>query len=518
MKSFKKKVTSFILIVLTLALVVPYADFTKVSASSSILDAKKMNAYDFTSSPALAEKLTQVFQGKIGLYSSTKFQNQVKAPLGCSKLTGRNQYFIKGNATGSTNSGWQCYIYANAVYNTLYNEWVGRAGSLKNSKVVISGGSTFSYKQFVKAGVKCGAYARTTGNRNGSYHTSKAHSFVILGYNEETVTYIEGNANGRGLVKVTVSTWKELNNSQTTGRGRYICHVVQPTDKYYASLYESGNKSSGSSKAVKETKTADAASTVSNPDSVKVKFSRTLSYSKSKKVMSGKDVRYMQTCLKFLGYSVTVNSKYDSKTASAVKKFQKANKLTADGKMGSKTFSAIEKAVQAKNDIGKITVKFNANGGSKAPTNQKVEPKKATALTKNVPVRSGYDFMGWSLSKNAEKVEYKSGAKITVEKDTTLYAVWKEQEFKIVTQPKDLKVKPGVKITLKIEATGVGLSYKWYYKKAGETEWTYWPKHDCASSLSKPNASWDGMDYYCVVTNADGETLSSEIAHTTVVK
>ena len=542
MKSFKKKVAALVIILTAITLAVPFNEFNEVYASSFITKSGSVNAYDYTSSPVLAKKLTQVFNGSVGLYSNSNCTNQVKAPLGCSKLNGSNRFYIKNGTTGSKTFGWQCYIYANAVYNTLFNEWAGNGTSYKHSKVVIRGGSSFSYRQFVNAGVRVGAYVRTTANRDCSYNRSKAHSFVILGYNEEYVTYIDGNSDGRGLVRVNKMTWKELNKWQTTGRGRRICHVVQPTDKYFNSLYGAKNALSGSSKteentAVTVTKEAsvnsasaagtekvstaknETSKTTVDPDKIKVKYKRMLSYKKSSKVLSGNDVLYIQTALKYLGYSVNTNAKYDSNTFNVVKKFQKAKKLTANGILGKQTWAALESAVKAKKiDSKKVTVKFNANGGTSAPSSQKVEPNKATTLTKSIPVRSGYDFNGWSLEKKSDKVDYKPGAKITVKENTTLYAVWTAQEFKIVTQPKDLQVKPGVKVTLKIGATGVGLTYKWYYKKAGETEWTYWPKHDCASSLSTPNKTWDEMDYYCVVTNADGETLSSEIAHTVVVK
>ena len=94
-----------------------------------------------------------------------------------------------------------------------------------------------------------------------------------------------------------------------------------------------------------------------DPDSVKVKFSKTLSYTKGKKVLTGKDVLYMQTCLKYLGYTVNVNSKYDSATAKVAKQFQNSKGLTADGKIGSKTWTAIEKAVAAKKKAAKSTAK-----------------------------------------------------------------------------------------------------------------------------------------------------------------
>ena len=519
MNSFKKKVTALILILATIALVVPYYEFTQVYASSYVKAASKMDAYDYTSSPALAAKLKQVFEGNIGLYTSSSFSKQVKAPLGCSKLTGRNHYYIKANSTGSSNNGWQCYIYANAVYNTLYNEWVGRAGSLKNSKVVIRGGRTFSYKQFVNAGVKVGAYARTTGNRNGSYSGSVAHSFVILGYNEETVTYIEGNADGRGLVRVTKSTWSDLNKAQTTGRGRYICHVVQPTDKYFQALYGSSKASSGSASVEKKTETTTSvkSTTAVNPTSVKVNFKRTLSYAKNKKVLSGSDVLYMQTSLKYLGYSVSTNSKFDSSTAAVVKKFQKSKKLKADGKVGKGTWTAIEKAVSAKKSVKNATVTFNANGGTSAPVNQAVESGKATALTKSLPVRSGCTFLGWANSSAASKADYKAGEMITVKADTTLYAVWaSEQELKITVQPANVTAAAGAIATFSVKAEGLDLKYQWYYKKPGNSNWILWEGHNTASTSAKTYSTWSNIQFVCVVTNGKGQSVSSEASILTI--
>ena len=549
MKSFKKKVATLILVLTAFTMAVPYFDFNEVYASSHIYKASQMNAYNFTSSPELAKKLTQVFNGNIGLYSSSSCTSQTKAPLGCSKLNGSNRFYIKNNTTGSKTFGWQCYIYANAVYNTLYNEWAGNGSSFKHSKVVIRGGSTFSYRQFVNAGVRVGAYVRTTANRDCSYNRSQAHSFVILGYNEEYVTYIDGNSDGRGLVRVNKLSWKELNRWQTTGCGRRICHVVQPTDKYFESLYGTKKASSGSSsttaKVTKEAEvttdataqTATTAKTVSDPDSIKVKYSRLLKYNKSSKFLSGNDVLYVQTMLKYLGYSVNTNAKYDSNTAKVVKQFQKDKKIDADGVVGKQTWTTLEKAVKAKKNAGKtITVKFNANGGKNAPANQKMTAGKSTALSKTVPTRDGYTFEGWAKSKTATKADYKAGAKITVSADTTLYAVWTAktvkaeaaknetvkneaatvEALKITKQPADVKTSEGQKTTFKLTATGSDITYKWYYKKAGASEWTYWPGHDYASTHATANKSWNGMQVYCVVTDGSGNSVNSETITVTV--
>ena len=78
----------------------------------------------------------------------------------------------------------------------------------------------------------------------------------------------------------------------------------------------------------------------------KVSFTRTLKV--TKKSMRGNDVLYIQKNLKTLGYSVSADGVYGKKTAAAVKKFQKKNKIKTDGKVGKKTWTAIEKAVSKK--------------------------------------------------------------------------------------------------------------------------------------------------------------------------
>lgn len=62
---------------------------------------------------------------------------------------------------------------------------------------------------------------------------------IILAYDSETVTYLEGNADGNGLIRVTVRTWSDFNKRQLSGRGRYISHMVQPTDDFYDAMYPS---------------------------------------------------------------------------------------------------------------------------------------------------------------------------------------------------------------------------------------------------------------------------------------
>lgn len=69
---------------------------------------------------------------------------------------------------------------------------------------------------------------------------------------------------------------------------------------------------------------------------------------------------------------------------------------------------------------------FNANGGSGAPASVTTVATKHGISSTDVPTRKGYSFQGWSTSKNATTVEYNAGQSIRLDKDITLYAVWKE--------------------------------------------------------------------------------------------
>ena len=56
----------------------------------------------------------------------------------------------------------------------------------------------------------------------------------------------------------------------------------------------------------------------------------------------GNDVKWVQECLVKAGYSVTIDGDFGTKTEKAVKSFQKAKKLTADGIVGVKTISVLK--------------------------------------------------------------------------------------------------------------------------------------------------------------------------------
>lgn len=79
-----------------------------------------------------------------------------------------------------------------------------------------------------------------------------------------------------------------------------------------------------------------------------------------------------------------------------------------------------------------ITLSYNSNGGSTAPSSQSATVYNGTSsytftLSATRLTRTGYDFLGWSTSASATAASYQPGGTITISSNTTLYAVWKRK-------------------------------------------------------------------------------------------
>ena len=80
------------------------------------------------------------------------------------------------------------------------------------------------------------------------------------------------------------------------------------------------------------------------------------------------------------------------------------------------------------------TIKYNANGGTGAPSNQTKTHGVTLTLSSTKPTRASvnsgdgivitYTFKGWATSANSSTVAYAAGAKYTSNASVTLYAVW----------------------------------------------------------------------------------------------
>ena len=202
-----------------------------VSANASeddyrwITDRDSVDGSDFTGSVILAAALNDIFDGNANVYYDAEFTMMVNTELGSSRVpnNGVNKY-VGPYGDNDDNVGTSCWIYANGVYYTLFGECTGNGTAGENSEKLDLGGSqnkNFSYENFLTWGVRPepGALIRT---RCG-------HSMVILDYDAEGITILDGNGNGKGLVSIREMKWDAQNY-----RAKYI---IQPTQTYFDILY-----------------------------------------------------------------------------------------------------------------------------------------------------------------------------------------------------------------------------------------------------------------------------------------
>ena len=82
--------------------------------------------------------------------------------------------------------------------------------------------------------------------------------------------------------------------------------------------------------------------------------------------------------------------------------------------------------------------------------------------------------------------------------------------LKLISAPEGVTVKNGKTATVTVEAEGDGLTYAWYYAKAGSTKFT-------KSSTTKKtysttmNADRDGRQLYCIVKDAYGQKIKTDV-------
>ena len=102
-------------------------------------------------------------------------------------------------------------------------------------------------------------------------------------------------------------------------------------------------------------------------------------------------------------------------------------------------------------------------------------------------------------------------------KNSTIHFNYKPAAALAITQqPANQTINLGESVKLSVKAEGTGLSYQWYYKKAGQTAWSVWKEHTHATETATPNATWDGIQLYCEVKDSSGNTVNSNAAKITV--
>jgi len=76
--------------------------------------------------------------------------------------------------------------------------------------------------------------------------------------------------------------------------------------------------------------------------------------------------------------------------------------------------------------INSYIVKYDLNGGTgNIPNDTKIEDL-TLKLSTTIPIRTGYEFMGWGLTSSDKVKTYNSGDNYTNNENVTLYAIWKK--------------------------------------------------------------------------------------------
>ena len=126
------------------------------------------------------------------------------------------------------------------------------------------------------------------------------------------------------------------------------------------------------------------------------------------------------------------------------------------------------------------TVKYNANGGSGAPSSQTKWKDQALTLSTAKPTRTGYTFKGWATSASGS-VAYAAGASYTANAAVTLYAVWQANTYAVkynanggTGAPGNQTKTYGVTLTLSsTKPTRTNYTFKGWATSASATSATY---------------------------------------------
>ena len=206
-----------LLMVCLLLLLVTPVHAALPTGAGIVTNSAHVSGSEFSSRSSVAKKLNKMFAGDIGLYKDKKKTVLVDAALGTRNVPNNGVYQYWGDRAGTS-----CFAYANAFYATFYDGTYPH-GSLGGNHKKVKATGTITYANFVKWGVRDDAAV---------YIREGNHSIVVLHYDENYITYIDGNGDGKGLIALRKEAW-------TRGSGSNIYNskpslIVQPKESYFA--------------------------------------------------------------------------------------------------------------------------------------------------------------------------------------------------------------------------------------------------------------------------------------------
>lgn len=193
-----------------------------------IQDRSKVKGSDYTKSDIMAQKLEEIFDGNLSVYSNSKCTTPVSAPIGSSVMKNNGVAMYVGPYGGTAvNSGTSCWIYAQGVYYTLFEDYVlnnkGQTGNSENIDFSGTATKNCTYENFKAWGVRQGV---------GAMLRAAGHSMILLSYDEEKIVTLEGNANSAGLVCIRERSWDQVSSKYSS-----FAFIVQPKEEYMQEHY-----------------------------------------------------------------------------------------------------------------------------------------------------------------------------------------------------------------------------------------------------------------------------------------
>ena len=183
-----------------------------------ITSSSSVSGSEFSPKSSIAKKLNKMFAGDIGLYADSGKTKLVNAALGTRNVpnNGKYQYWANGHA------GTSCFAYANAFYSKFYDGFSPHDPVNGNHQRVKATGK-ITYQNFVKWGVRDDAAV---------YIREGNHSIIVLHYDENYITYIDGNGDAKGLIALRKEAWKRGSGSNIYNQKPSL--IVQPRTSYFA--------------------------------------------------------------------------------------------------------------------------------------------------------------------------------------------------------------------------------------------------------------------------------------------
>ena len=112
-----------------------------------------------------------------------------------------------------------------------------------------------------------------------------------------------------------------------------------------------------------------------------------------------------------------------------------------------------------------------------------------------------------------------SDGKVVYSQPATLTAVAAPVVLEITSQPKSVTTTADALAEFTVIASGEGLTYQWQYKTKNASDSAAWTNNSCKSDTLRfdPAESWrNGYRYRCVITDANGNSVTSDVVTLTV--